>query len=119
LATRKEKLLAGFHAGAAALGLVLLPFAGLPTTKLAALLFVPYLLFLGASGWTGYRIWEADPRARTWSIVLLGLQIPTAPSEERMHQPGCGRAVVSGWNGQPAPGRFPETRRALQVMRGR
>jgi hypothetical protein len=38
---------------------------------------------------------------------------------QRMHQPGRGRAVVAGWPDLPLPGRFRETRRALQVMRSR
>jgi hypothetical protein len=38
---------------------------------------------------------------------------------QRMHQPGRGPSGGAGWHAQPLSGRFPETRRALQVMRGR
>jgi hypothetical protein len=38
---------------------------------------------------------------------------------QRMHPPGRGRAVGSGWHHLAVNGKFRETRRALQVMRGR
>jgi len=69
-------LLAGFHLGGAALGLGLLPFVTLPSGWSVALLVAPYRTFLGASAWTGYLLWQTDPRGRTWSKVLLGLQVP-------------------------------------------
>jgi benzil reductase ((S)-benzoin forming) len=41
------------------------------------------------------------------------------PANQRMHQPGRGHRSPLGWHHAPVSGRFIETRRALQVMRGR
>jgi hypothetical protein len=42
----------------------------------------------------------------------------SGPANQRMHQPGRGPAVGAGGHGLPWLGRFPEARRAPQVMRG-
>lgn len=64
-----------------------------------------------------------------WRVEPLGLTSDSAygavvkpgwlPSNQRMHQPGRGRAVVSGRHSHPVLGGFPETRRVLQAVRGR
>jgi len=41
------------------------------------------------------------------------------PANQRMHQPGRGHRSSLGWHHSPVSGRFIESRRALQVMRGR
>jgi hypothetical protein len=44
---------------------------------------------------------------------------PVMSADKRMHQWGRDQRVSLGWHRHLVPGRFPETSRALQVMRGR
>jgi hypothetical protein len=105
-------LLRGQHPGIGPGG-VMVPGAGrLP----AECLVEPLLIVLGPKAIV-YSVGtdQGRPGHSTGQVYPL----TTVLSEERMHQPGRGRRWPSGWHHRSVSGRFSETRRALQVMRGR